>query len=210
MSNRFTVQFRDGNKLKINECISFEPRQIDEVITLALEYTQEQLQHYEQEGADLSYLTELQKKEIINHKNNIIASRSIQELRDKNIVRLSKHALQRMLEREGSNELTAIINLIRRVIASNSVLKAQFKGFPQLAYTLFDSRDSDQYKLPVSMQPTLTSRKKFLKVITLIPKDVPPKNMVVRISEDEEITQKMEILKKKLTERLHEKHDKND
>ncbi|HBI05157.1 MAG TPA: hypothetical protein DDY49_14140 [Paenibacillaceae bacterium] len=149
MSRSFKVKFRDGKTLIISDIIKFEERQQEEIKAIAVDYTKANLCKYEEEGIDLSYLSEIQKETILNKKNRIVSGKTPDELQKKKIITMSLHSLKQMYERIGSNELTVILSLIDRIIHSDFVLKAQFKGYPTLSYTLMEKNDPDKFKFPV-------------------------------------------------------------
>ena len=71
--------------------------------------------------------------------------------REKKIL-IAIHSNIRILERLGSDELPVVISLIDRIINTDTVVKAQFKGHPTLSYTMAKSNDPDHYRLPISFE----------------------------------------------------------
>jgi len=206
----FTVKFRNEEKMKIVENISLEPHQVDEIKAIATEYTKYDLRHIEPEGKDLSNLTQEQKDRVIRIKDRIVDGKTAEQLRKDNIVKISIHTICRMLERIGSNELAVTISLIDKIIHCDSVYKAQFKGFPQLSYTLRDTSDPEQYILPVSFKFKAGNGKGIMKLITVAYKGAAPTPMSAKIAHNDEQAQRMLDFKRRLLEQSRKNENEKD
>ncbi|ESU31835.1 hypothetical protein G3A_14520 [Bacillus sp. 17376] len=118
-------------------------------------------------GKDLDYLSEdLQKPTILEEKERIVGSLSSRTLHEKRLVRQGKHSLKRILERVGSDSITTVIGIIDKVKLTNNVQKGQFKGYPQLSYTLRIEGDPDRYKISISFEK-VKSGNRIIKVVTV-------------------------------------------
>ncbi|GGH76468.1 hypothetical protein JOD43_002058 [Pullulanibacillus pueri] len=197
MAKRFLVKFRDGKRIRIDDVISFEARQISEIQNIASNHTKEELKS-EPEGKDLSYLTKQQKQTVINFKNRLVAGKTSEELRKQKIVSVTLHFTERTLEREGSNQLPIIIGLIDKIVAVDSVLKAQFKGYSTLSYTTAIQNDPDHYKLPITFK--LYRDRRQVRMITIAFRGAPPKNLTQNIIQDSAMNERMVEFKRKLLE----------
>lgn len=170
MPKRFTVVFKRNVRMLVNDIIDFEKDQIDEIKSIASEYEQHSLQKGKKYGIALSYITEDQKNDVLSEKRIVVGSKSSQELKNKNIVQIGDHSLKRILKRVGSTKDNVIISLINRVKTTDTVTKAQFKGFPTLSYTLIENGDPDEYIFAISFIVTRKGRR-FLKMVTVHLKD---------------------------------------
>lgn len=210
MTRIFTVRFRDEERMTIIENIRLEPHQVDEIKEIASEYTKYDLRHIEPEGKDLSNLTQEQKDYVIRIKDRIVNGKTAEQLRKDNIIKISLHTVSRMLERIGSNQLAITISLIDKIINSDTVNKAQFKGYPQLSYTLSDTSDPEEYILPVSFKIKAGSSKGIMKLITVAYKGSPPTQMSTTIASDDEQAQRMLEFKRRLLEQSRKNENEKD
>lgn len=204
MAKTFIIAFKNNETLRINDILRFEQKQIDEITAIAIDYTKEQLRDFEEEGKDLSYLTTSQQKLVVRTKNSIVAGKTSGELKKEKIVLISLHSNHRMLERLGSDELSVIISLVDKIVDSDMVLKAQFKGHPTLTYTMAKSNDADEFKLPISFQ-WKAGGGRIIKMITLTFKGAPPKKLANKIVQDSDTAQRMAEFKRKLVEQSKKK-----
>lgn len=199
------VKFRDGETLFISDIIEFEEKQQDEIKAIALDYTKVQLRKYEQEGKNLSYLTNDQKEVVLYTKNLILFGKTANQLSKEKIVVVSIHSLERLYERLGSDELSIIIDIIDRIFHTDFVLKAQFKGYSKLSYTLMEKSDPDKFKLPISFFRKINGLR-YIRMITLTFKNSPPKKMTTRLAQDMDLLNRMDNFKQKIKDETNRKN----
>ncbi|PID14826.1 MULTISPECIES: hypothetical protein [unclassified Sporosarcina] len=197
MIKTFYVIFHDEKRLKVSDIISFEQPQVDEIIHIASQYTLRQLRREEKKGKDLSYLTPNQIAMVVSEKDQIVHDKSADELRLQGIVQAAEHSLVQMFERQGSDELPYVIDLINRVIDTDTVVKAQFKGHPTLTYTMMMASDPEHFKIPVSFVWE-SSGTRFIKIVTLMFRNAPPKKLTSKIVQDQDMEDRMLEFKRKL------------
>lgn len=166
LSYIFTIHFSDKQPLEIDDIIDFEDDQMDQISRIASQHTQIELDQMEY-GIDLDYLTEdVQKPAILAEKEIIVGSLSSRTLYERRLVRQGKHSLKRIFERVGSDSESTIIGIIDKVKLTNTVQKGQFKGYPQLSYTLRMDGDPDRYKISTSFVK-IKSGDRIIKVVTV-------------------------------------------
>lgn len=192
------MKFKNGKELEFHDILSLEDKQINEVLDLAAKHTIKQLRDYESKGLDLSYLTVAQKNRVLVSKNRVVFGRSPDELRRLKKVLVTLHSQERILERIGSNELATILDIIQRIIDTNIVLKAQFKGYSSLSYTLTKSGDQ-AYKLPISFK--WVKGKRQILSVTVTHRDVHPSEMTHKFIHNDELSKRMIEFKKNLVKR---------
>lgn len=192
------MKFKNGKELEFHDILSLEDKQIYEVLDLVAKHTIKQLRDYESKGLDLSYLTAAQKNTVIVSKNRVVFGRSPDELRRQKKVLVTLHSQERILERIGSNELATILDIIQRIIDTNIVLKAQFKGYSSLSYTLTKSGDQ-AYKLPISFK--WVKGKRQILSVTVTHRDAHPSEMTHKIVHNYELSKRMIEFKKNLVKR---------
>lgn len=199
LTRRFTITFQDLEELEFFDILSLEDKQINEVLEIASQNTKKQLQEYESKGFDISYFTVPQKLRVLVSKNRIVFRRSPDELRRQKRVVVTLHSQERVLERMGSNELETILDIIQRIIDADKVLKAQFKGYSSLSYTLTKDGDPAFYKLPISFK-WVKGRRQILSV-TVTHRDAAPSKMTTKIAHNDELADRMAEYRRKLVER---------
>lgn len=199
---RFTVEFQDHEKMEFFDILSLEDQQITEVLNIASEHNIKQLRDYESKGIDLSYLTSAQKGRVILTKNRVVFGRSPHELREQRKVVVTFHSQERILERIGSDEIQTILDVIQRIIDADTVLKAQFKGYSSLSYSLTNSRDRI-FKLPISFKQ-VQGRRQILSV-TVVSREAKASEMTQKITEDDELADRLAAFKRNLVKRSREK-----
>ncbi|SFM15807.1 hypothetical protein [Salibacterium qingdaonense] len=196
--SRFTVTFRDEETLVINDIILFEQDQIKEIRGIAADFLQSQLRREEKHGKDLSYITEKQKQTVIHYKDQIISGIPAAKLLDDEIIQVSLYSSERSLKRIRSNDRDTIIGLINRVKNTDTVTKAQFKGYPSLSYTTLEKENPEGMKLPISF---VWGKKgnHVIKMITVAPRNVEGEAMETSITEtNPETAAMLEEIKKRL------------
>ncbi|MGQ4668108.1 hypothetical protein ACUIJN_20215 [Metabacillus halosaccharovorans] len=198
MTRRFTITFHDSEELEFFDILRLEDKQINEVLEIASKYTKKHLQEYEEKGFDISELTVVQKERVLTSKNRIVFGRNPDELKREKKVVVSLHSQGRILERVGSKELETILDIIQKIIDSDKVLKAQYKGYSSLSYTL--TKDGDRtYKLPISFK-WVQGRRQVLSV-TVANRNAPPSKMTTKIAHDDDLADRMAEYRRKLVER---------
>ncbi|MHA6261501.1 hypothetical protein ACXYMX_16700 [Sporosarcina sp. CAU 1771] len=199
MTRKFTITFQNLEKMEFYDVLSFEEKQINEMLEIALQYTKKQLQEYEEKGFDITYLTSSQKCRVLSSKNRVIYGKSPEELKKEKKVVVSLHSQGRILERLGSNKLKTILDIIQRIIDADKVLKAQFKGYSSLSYTLTKNGDRTFNKLPISFK-WVKGRRQVLSV-TFAQRDALPSKMTTKIAHNDVFADKMVEYRRKLVER---------
>lgn len=87
----FVVKFKDGEQLIIDDIVEFEKDQINQILSIAIQYTVQELQD-ERYGKDLDYLTDTQKQTVLDVKDSIVGGVSSEQLYNNKVVRLGKHS----------------------------------------------------------------------------------------------------------------------
>lgn len=182
LTRRFLVFFKGSVRLIVNDIINFEQDQITEIRGIAAEYEKDELQKGKKYGIPLSYITEDQKRDVLNEKHIVVDSKTSKELKDKKIIQIGFHSLERILKRVGSTEDNVIISLIDKVKTTDTVTEAQFKGFPTLSYTLIESADPEEYTFAISFVLGKKGRR-FIKMVTVHLKKEEPEETEFRIGE---------------------------
>lgn len=135
----------------IDDIIEFDQRQFTQLKQISSSYTQLEL-HSMDKGFDLAYLSNDQKKDIINKKREIVnlGNQSPQTIDEEKLIFLSKHALQRCFERVKQSVGNMDIYVIEKLIQSDRVLKGQYKGYPQMSYTLQTENETEKFNTSIS------------------------------------------------------------
>lgn len=180
--SKFLVLFSDGEKLIIKDIINFEQAQIYEIKGIAADFTKFQLRKVEKYGKDITYLTELQKQVVLNTKNRIVSGKTSAKLLDEEIIQVTLHTNERSLKRIGSDNQTTIISLVDKVKRTDIVVKAQFKGYSALSYTMMENNDPAEFKLPISFVWGFNKRRR-IKMITVAPQNTEIEVMETSIAE---------------------------
>jgi hypothetical protein len=166
LPHTFTVFFSDKQPLEIDDIINFNTDQVNHITESVSQFTKQQLMA-EKYGIEIKpELTEEQKAHILTEKERIVGTLSSKTLKDRSIARFGKHSLQRIFERVGSDTESTLISIIDKVKLTNTVQKGQFKGFPQLSYTLRILGDPDRYKISLSFEK-VKSGDRIIKVVTV-------------------------------------------
>lgn len=204
MTRRFPVLFKGNVKLIVNDIIDFEQDQINQIKGIAMEYEKEALQKGKKYGIPLSYITEDQKSDVLNEKHNVVDLKTSQELKDKKIILIGGHSLERILKRIGSTDDNVIITLIDKLKKSDTVTEAQFKGFPTLSYTLLENEDPDKYTFAISF--VLGKKEsRIIKMVTVHLKNNELEETEFRISDiNAEYLAKLSNMKKLIQEQMKE------
>lgn len=145
------VFFEDKEAMLITGVIEFDDKQLTQIIQISSAHTKFELNEMDN-GFNLKDLTSEQKATILQEKKNIVISGKEypQELFDKKLVYLTFHALERSFQRVQQEVANMDIYIIEKIIESNKVLKAQYKGFPQLSYTLQTKNESEKFNSSIS------------------------------------------------------------
>jgi hypothetical protein len=114
---------------------------------------------------------------------------------------MGKHSIKRMFERVGFVSRDTIVIIIDRIKATNVVQKAQWKGFPQLSYTVKENGDPERYKISLSFKPVNGER--YIRVITVsnVPSELSPPRMEQRMNEDPRIAEMLKKIKERYKKR---------
>ncbi len=198
LAKRFSITFSDLEVMEFFDILTLEDKQINEILEIASQNTKWHFRN-ETKGIDISYLTATQKQRILISKDRVVYGRSIDDLRSQGKVLVTLHSQKRILERIGSNKGDIIIDIIQRIVEADKVLKAQFKGYSSLAYTLTKRGDPKYYKLPISFK-WVDGKRKILSV-TVTHKNASPSTMTTRLDYDDDLVRRMEEFKRRLVER---------
>lgn len=182
------------------DILSFENHQITEIKKIASAYTKHNLTKKERVDIDLSDLTPEQKRRVIYTKNRIVFGRTAEELYKKKRVVITMHSQERLLERTGSNQLPKVIETIQRIVDTDMVLKAQFKGYSSLSYSL-TIQTNRSIILPISFK--MVGGRRHILSVTLISKDAEPSKLTQSLSQDDEVTNRMAALRREIVRRQH-------
>ena len=142
---------------------------------------------------------------MIKTKDKTFGHKTGLDLYNQKIVRVSSHSLDSLNLRLGSDSLSTIISIINKLNKANVVFKAQFKGFSTLSYTLGEANDPDAYKIPVGFIWEKGTQR-IIRIITVIFRNAPTKNMSSKLSHDDETSKRMELFKQKLIEQANNKN----
>ncbi|MGJ3222147.1 hypothetical protein [Geobacillus sp. CAMR5420] len=199
------VQFKDEKRLTIDEIIVLEKRQIEQIRKIAAEYTMEELQEFEEYGKDLEYLTDEQKQTVLDVKNSIVGGIPSEQLYKNKVVRPGRHSLKRMFERVGSDSVEIIISIIDKIKEADTVQKAQWKGFPQLSYTLRKNADPEQYKISLGFAAVNNQRRIIIVTVSKPSSESSPPRMEQRLGNNPHLAEKLKMAKKLMKERLNKR-----
>lgn len=199
LTRRFAVTFKDSEVLEFYDILKLEDKQINEVLEIAAEYTKKHLRKNEDKGNDLTYLTTPQIRRVLTSKNRLVFGRTSDELRKQKKIVFTLHSQERILERIGSNKLEIILEIVQKIIDADKVLKAQYKGYSSLSYTLAKDKDPEHFKLPISFK--WVKRKRQISLVTVAYRGAPPSEMTSKIVNDDKQADKMAEYRKKLVER---------
>lgn len=196
----FTVKFKDGQELKIIDINNFKDSQINEISEIASQWTQSHLKA-QKYGVDIGTVDETHKETVLGQKNAIVQPMSSEELYDKKIIKIATHSIKRTFQRVGTIGRTTYIGLIVRIKKTDTVIKAQWKGYPQLSYTFIEKGDPEEFKMPLSFL-LRKSGNHSIKMVTVIPEveSGVSERMESRLIEDPSLAEsfaKMEELFKK-------------
>ncbi|WP_407269680.1 hypothetical protein [Radiobacillus sp. PE A8.2] len=208
MSKTFFVVFEDGETLEIDDVIEFGDEQTLEIQQIAAKYTKPNLRGAEK-GEDLSYLNDGQKEEIILIKNDLVGDKSFRELLDKKIVVITDHSKDQLLLREGSNDTSHLISMVNRIVQTDTVLKAQYKGYTELTYTTAKVADPSHYKLAISFKKGNRGNR-YIKSITVAFRNAPTKQMTSKITLSKKQENGIQDLYKKLLEEQKKQEGQNN
>jgi hypothetical protein len=145
----FTVTFKDEQELDMMDFNKFDDPQIKEINGIASQYTETHIKALKY-GFDIEAIEQHHKETILDRKNDIVYSLSSKELYDEKIVKISTHSIGRTFQRVGTIGRSTYIGLIDRIKKTDSVIKAQWKGYPQLSYTFIEEGDPEEFKFPLS------------------------------------------------------------
>lgn len=161
----FTVTFKDGQELNVIDVNQFEDPQISEINTIASKSTQSYMKA-QKYGEDIKTIEQKHKDAALIQKEEIVQSKSAKELYDKKIVKISIHSISRTFNRVGSIGRLTYIGLIEKIKKTDTVIKAQWKGYPHLSYTF--TKDGDPEKFTFSLAFLLRETKKHkIRMVTV-------------------------------------------
>lgn len=202
MLRRFVIKFEDDEEMVFFDILLLEEHQINEIKEIASAYTKYKLTKVEREGIDLSTLTTAQERRVLVSKNRIIYGRTADDLYKQRKVVFTMHSQEQMLERTGSNQLPKVLETIHWLIDTDIVLKAQFKGYSTLSYSL-TARKNRRILLPISFK--FSKGKRQILSVTLISKDADPSMLTQSFSQDDVLSDRMAEFRRKLVKRQSEK-----
>jgi len=151
MLNKFEIEYQDGNKILFSDVIDFEEEQIEEIKDIAIENTQKELIAWTQTGIPLqNELTNAQKNEVVAFKDRVVKDKTAEQLISMKLVKVRPHALKQLFERPQKGNTLNGEYVVEKLILTDQVKKALFKGHPQLSYTMYSIFDPDQFEIPIS------------------------------------------------------------
>lgn len=198
MTRTYSITLKDEKIVTFRDIVALKESQIKQVTDIAFKYTRDEL-IYDTKGFDIKDFTPRQQIGVLRAKRKIVYNKTPEQLRERKVITFSKHALERMLEREGSNSLGKQFEMIQKIIDADRVLKAQFKGNSSLTYTLTKQQDRKGYKFPISFK--WVNGKRQILTVTLTREDAPVSQMSTKLGANQDTMNKMEEFKKKLKER---------
>src|SRR5699024_1992814 len=144
MFNTFTVKFKDGQKLEIIDINDYKEPQINEISEIAIRWRKRRLKS-QKNGFDILTIEESHKENVLKQKEEIVESRTSEELYVQKVIKISSHSIERTFQRIGSVGRATYIGLIDRIKRTDTVIKAQWKGYPQLTYTFAEKNDPEKF-----------------------------------------------------------------
>lgn len=149
LNKAFEIEFQDEQKILFSDIIDFEEDQIEEIKDIALRYTQIDLR-LKQTGIPLqNELTNDQKKLVVDFKDQVVDNKTADQLIRMKLIKVLPHALRQLLERPKKGETLNDKYVVDKLILTNQVKKALFKGYPQLSYTMYSVSDPDKFEIPI-------------------------------------------------------------
>lgn len=194
----FTVKFKDGQELEVNDINNFKEPQINEISRIAIQWTQRRLKA-QKNGFDILTLKENQKENVLEQKEVIVQSGTSEELYDNKIIKISLHSIERTFQRIGSIGRATYISLIDRIRQTDTIIKVQWKGYPQLSYTFAEKKEPEKFMAALSFL-LRRSGNHSIKMVTIVKEVEGSERMESRLVENPSLTEtfaKMEELFKK-------------
>lgn len=145
----FTVKFKDGKELEIIDINDFKEPQINEISGIAIQWTQRHLKARKL-GFDITTIDQSHRNTILSQKEAIVQPMTSEELYDNKVIKIGLHSIERTFQRVGSIGRSTYIGLIDRIKKADTVIKTQWKGYPQLSYTFAEKVDPEEFKIALS------------------------------------------------------------
>lgn len=191
--------------MRIDDIIHFDTLQMGQMREISKSYTQKELRQLKA-GFDLDYLTSDQEQEILFQKEEVVkkGNRDSQELFDKRLIRFSSHAMLRGFQRVEDDVPSIGTYLIDRIIEADSVYKAQYKGYPQLSYTVLKDGDKSYFKTSISFTK-VPHASRVISVMTVSQTessrlhDIGFSRLPQTLTENSEVLSKLQELKRRLS-----------
>lgn len=189
LSNTFVIEFIDRKKITFSDVIDFEEDQEDEIKDIASRYTQTGLK-MKQSGISLqNELTIDQKNVVIDLKKQVVNTNTAEQLIAMKLVKVLPHALQQLFQRQNKIAYNTEY-VVNKLVHTDQVRKALFKGYKQLSYTMYSISDPEEFEIPISFlvkrgSPTT------VQIITVYFADAIDTHTVNTIGERDEIKSKL-------------------
>lgn len=190
--------------LIIDDVIEFDNDQMKQLKQLSKSYTQNEMRNLKV-GFDLVNLKTDQHKSIIEKKEEIVSkgNRDPEELIRTKLIRFSSHSMLRSFQRVEVDVQNMGAYLTGKIIEADFVYKAQYKGYPQLSYTLMKRGDKEYFKSSISFIK-IANKDRFISVMTISQNESSKLNQIgfsrssQSISENSDALSKLEELKRRL------------
>ncbi|MDQ1236754.1 hypothetical protein QE450_004252 [Paenibacillus sp. SORGH_AS306] len=151
--NQIIIPLKNENII-FNDVISLERGQLNSIVVSSIEKTGKEWRKQEK-GINI-LLTPDQKKNILDFKNRVVAGLTAQELSENDYLDVQPHAKKRINYRLENHDpdvpLTKeiLIKLAQAIIDAPKVLKAEWKGRPNLSYTFQSVYDNKSVKIALA------------------------------------------------------------
>lgn len=150
LNNTFEIYFSDKSKITFSDIIDFEEDQKREIKNIALRFTKTELKMI-QTGIPLqNELTIDQKNVVVDLKKQVVNAKTAKQLIALKLVKVLPHALKQLFQRTPDGVAHNNEYLVNKLIHTDQVKKALFKGYAQLSYTMYSLSDPEEFEIPIS------------------------------------------------------------
>lgn len=194
----FQIRFSGQDRIKFDDVIELNPEQKSAVLIYARKYKRVYIVNLK-EGLKVE-LTLDQQAQVLMEKNNIVQSKSSVELHQSNVIEFTEHSIDRIIKRFKGDLSRCYLFVIDMVKDSNEVSNfAEWKGRRNLTYLLLHIEDRVENKVVISF---IKDRNK-VRIVTAM-NDSVVDSMDYRISENNDMTQKLLDFREQLKNRFKE------
>ena len=189
---KFVIQFADNVNIQFEDVIELNTFQKEIILSYACKHTKEEI-NYSKSGVKIE-LDSDQKNKVMDVKEQIVSGKTPLELYKQQFVEFTAHSVDRVIKRYGGDKTKYYFFVINIIQNANSIYNlAEWKGFKSLTYTFLYILNHITNKVVV----TFVRKGKNIKVITVM-NDAEFDSLDFRISEDDQLKQKMLQLRNKL------------